>query len=940
MRKIIINLKFWIALIVIQFFSQNINAQVGNLIWEDNFNTLNSSIWNADVGNGCEIGLCGWGNAELEYYREENLSIESVPGESGNNALVMEAKRESFGGFEFTSGKVTSEGNLSVHYGMIEIRMQTPDVDTGLWPAAWLLGTANLSWPAKGEIDMMEMGHRVEEITNQGHEGTNQNNYVGANAIFANEDGSVGSIAYDVNYNKPYVASSSMANRFMTYRLYWEPTELRLTVVDNGVEYDLYEGPLPLSNDSVTSAFQKPFFFLMNLAVGGNFTDAATSTQVTAPLPSKLYIDYVRVYEWNGYGSVELDYNELVAETGPFGVYTEDTPVNNSLSFGLDSEIYVWGETMQDGTTEAYEGNEVIAWETLNANSWFGGGIASTFGRDMSGYVEEGVLKFNIKIPADVSFRIGVTDNYTNESWITFNANEEQYGLVRNGEWGQVEIPLVDFAGLIAFQNINYMFAIASVDGAFPVSTVQLGIDNIVWDDGNPLTNDIDVTGVSVSPTDIILLEGETSQLSATVAPSDATNQNISWSSSDESIVSVEANGLVTANSEGSTVITVTTEDGSFTATISVTVSSESGIFTPDPTKTYYIDVPIHNLRLAATGESEDAYTTSTTTTGDDVTWQFVAKGNGYWHIQRVAGGSTPRLRTDNSQYADMQGTAWSGTYTYYEFAEGFTEDTYFVTLPDGPTNYKRLQVNNSGEVKMVSTASNRTWESFTFTEVSEDTNTGNTDLFIEAENYTSMEGVQTEESDDDDTLNVGWIDINDWLEYEITVATAGTYNLDLRVASPNSGAATAIEVDGATQRTVDIPTTGNWQIWETVNTFVDLSAGTQTLRLTSTGNGWNINWLEINSQASAKSTISKIALEKEIKLYPNPVTNQLNLNLANYEEITSVDIIDLKGQRVIKDKIIGSNIITFNTSNLSNGLYLVRIKSSDGVIAVKKFIK
>ena len=372
-------------LLILPLLAFNISqAQIGDLLWEDDFNTFNNNIWNVDVGNGCEIGLCGWGNAELEYYREENLTIEQIPGEAGNNALVMEAKREQFAGFEYTSGKVTSEGNLSVHYGMIEIRMQTPPVETGLWPAAWLLGTANVVWPAKGEIDMMEMGHRAEEIANQGHPGTPQDNYVGANAIFANEDGSVGSIAYDANFNKPYVAPTSMANRFMTYRLYWEPTELRLTVIDNGVESDLYEGPLPLSADSVTSAFQKPFFLLMNLAVGGNFTDAATNNQVTASLPSKLYIDYVRVYEWNGFGTVDFNYDELTAETGPFGIYTEETPVNNSLSFGLDSEIYVWGGTMQDGNTEPYEGNEVIAWETLNPNAWFGGGVASLFGRDMS----------------------------------------------------------------------------------------------------------------------------------------------------------------------------------------------------------------------------------------------------------------------------------------------------------------------------------------------------------------------------------------------------------------------------------------------------------------------------------------------------------------------------------------------------------------------------
>ena len=49
---------------------------MGNLIWEDNFNTFNTNIWNPITGNGCEIGLCGWGNVELEYYSENNISIE------------------------------------------------------------------------------------------------------------------------------------------------------------------------------------------------------------------------------------------------------------------------------------------------------------------------------------------------------------------------------------------------------------------------------------------------------------------------------------------------------------------------------------------------------------------------------------------------------------------------------------------------------------------------------------------------------------------------------------------------------------------------------------------------------------------------------------------------------------------------------------------------
>ncbi len=147
------------------------------------------------------------------------------------------------------------------------------------------------------------------------------------------------------------------------------------------------------------------------------------------------------------------------------------------------------------------------------------------------------------------------------------------------------------------------------------------------------------------------------------------------------------------------------------------TKSATTTNFTPDPNKTYYIDAPHHNLRLAASGESETPYTTSTNITGNDVKWKFVDKGNGYWHIDRATGGTTPRLRTDNTEFADMQGTEWTGTYTYYEITPGYITGTYYLTLVHAPENYKRLQVNNSGEVKMINASHQGTWESFTFTE-------------------------------------------------------------------------------------------------------------------------------------------------------------------------------------------------------------------------------
>jgi formylglycine-generating enzyme required for sulfatase activity len=90
--------------------------------------------------------------------------------------------------------------------------------------------------------------------------------------------------------------------------------------------------------------------------------------------------------------------------------------------------------------------------------------------------------------------------------------------------------------------------------------------------DGDNGDDGTSVTGVTLNKTGTTILEGETEQLTATVTPSGADNQNVSWSSSDSSIVTVSTSGLITAVERGSTVITVTTDDGGYTATCDVTV--------------------------------------------------------------------------------------------------------------------------------------------------------------------------------------------------------------------------------------------------------------------------------------------------------------------------------------------------------------------------------
>ena len=142
--------------------------------------------------------------------------------------------------------------------------------------------------------------------------------------------------------------------------------------------------------------------------------------------------------------------------------------------------------------------------------------------------------------------------------------------------------------------------------------------------------------------------------------------------------------------------------------------------FTPDPNKKYYIQSPVHKLRIAATGEADAPFTTPASTTGEQVEWVFVAKGKGAWHIQLAAGGKLPRLRprSRSDGQANMRTKRGSGSLTYYNFTSGAKFGTFFVTLPKGSKKHSRLQVDNKGVVKFVSESQAGDWESFRFIEV------------------------------------------------------------------------------------------------------------------------------------------------------------------------------------------------------------------------------
>ncbi len=199
------------------------------------------------------------------------------------------------------------------------------------------------------------------------------------------------------------------------------------------------------------------------------------------PFPADMYVDYIKVMEWNGQGEVNV--GPPYPQSGTFGIYTENTQTDGALEAGETSEIYVWEGTLTGGTIEPYEGENGISWTTTGMG-WFGAGIMSIQPVNLSNF-GEGHLKFMINIPANISFKIGIIDAWGNQEYVDFPANQTIYGLVRNGNWGQASIPISDIRGeFIDLRMLSYEFVILEVSGA----ACEFALDNIYWDGGGTVS--------------------------------------------------------------------------------------------------------------------------------------------------------------------------------------------------------------------------------------------------------------------------------------------------------------------------------------------------------------------------------------------------------------------------------------------------------------------
>ena len=238
------------------------------LVWHDEFNghagaPPDPAKWQAVTGGG------GWGNHELEDYtsRASNVSLD------GKGHLAITAQHGNYKDSsgvpsKYTSGRIQTKGLYESRYGQIEARIKLP-AGQGLWPAFWALGDG--AWPAAGEIDLMEnLGNDPFTIIGSIHgpEAGSRHGY----AISAKDHSRV-----------------SLAAAFHVYGVEWSPTKIVFTL--DGAPYAT-RTPSDLSSNE-SWVFNKPFYLLLNLAVGGTWPG---SPNASSRFPATMLVDWVRVY--------------------------------------------------------------------------------------------------------------------------------------------------------------------------------------------------------------------------------------------------------------------------------------------------------------------------------------------------------------------------------------------------------------------------------------------------------------------------------------------------------------------------------------------------------------------------------------------------------------------------------------------------------------------
>ena len=241
--------------------SVTMQSQEQKLVWSQEFNdsTIDTAVWNFETGFGH--------NNEEQYYtaREKNIFIE-------NGNLIIEAKKEKYNSAKYTSARINTNGKKLFQYGRIEVRAKLPE-GKGTWPAIWMLGENRErdGYPACGEIDIMEfVGKDPDHIHGAIH-------YPELDNIKMN------------SLTKKFPLPNS-EDGFHVYAIDWNEQSISYFIDDELFYCFTIANAERKGRDNI---FQKPFYLIINLALGGKWAGKINNSI----LPARFYVDYIRYYK-------------------------------------------------------------------------------------------------------------------------------------------------------------------------------------------------------------------------------------------------------------------------------------------------------------------------------------------------------------------------------------------------------------------------------------------------------------------------------------------------------------------------------------------------------------------------------------------------------------------------------------------------------------------
>lgn len=476
----------------------------------DEFNDL--SQWQHELGDGTEFGIPGWGNNELQFYVEQQASIE-------DGVLAITAAASEGTSYPYVSSRLRSNFaiDMSKIGGRVEVRAQMPE-GQGLWPAIWMLPTQEIVeqlgvWPTTGEVDIVEAtnlgvngkqdivstlhyGFRYPHNTfNFSHynPGTSPQDDFHVYAMEWNHDAETGLSEIRFYFDDVHFATQNSDN--------W----LGLTQNELGQYYEL-DGGAP---------FNQPFNLILNVAVGGNLPGNPDNSTV---FPQQMLVDYVRIYDCvypHADDPCKTNYNPDIAPVNGVGsiqtyqldVYQAEQP--NPQTFTINGVEYT--NPMATGTfTDTDNGAELIdnnfnAQDPMdNDNSvwhWqIAGGVANSYigsadltddevlntGFNLSGADIGGQIRFKLYIEAlaeGTDLLVKLDSGFPNLGQITLPQ-------MTQGEWHNVSVNISDlaanpFAGGTGLDlgNVLNLFVIEAVNPQDLAATAaNLYIDDVGLD--------------------------------------------------------------------------------------------------------------------------------------------------------------------------------------------------------------------------------------------------------------------------------------------------------------------------------------------------------------------------------------------------------------------------------------------------------------------------